>query len=741
MKYRYITFAVIFALIISIFFACKNETGETDSKVYSKVTNQYKLIEYDLPDEFFYSSYFAGYDDYVYIYGYLDSEYVTIDSYEVKAVKNYAQLKYNFEGELVETISITETTEAVTYGTTAGVQSNGNYVLMGYDIVCLVSADGKMLNSFDFIYDYGYDLFISKTDEVYMICGRKLYVFDKDLNPIAEIESTDSLERVMADADGNILVKSRVYNNVCFRYDPNTKTLTAYKDIESGQIFGLDSTIYTIDDNGVYDSSAKLLSWESSDILYKRTNNFRIVNEDIILCNIKDYFDEFYKPVILKRVPDDEVAEKVILKLAIMGFDNVGIIEEGVALFNRDNKTYRIVTVDYSIYNKAPNYDQGMEKLNQDLIKGNQPDVVMIHFTMFRNIYTYTDKNVFIDLTEAISNSEHKLLKCVESSYCNGDKIYHLPIFMELNTIVTKKSIIGENESFTLDKLYSLAESNKTLFSKPVDILNTAIYDFIDYDNKTCNFDSGDFIKLLEFQKNIGNYVDKEKGAINNFTGSYFLTSDNLYNSLANDELYFLHLPFNRLSGYLISKMCYGDDEFTICGYPTSTGNASMLFTEYTFGITEQSKVKNGAWEFIEFLLSDTIQNSETLTSYGFPVTMSGIEKLINTYAEYYLDINEPDSINNNEYSGEVSIIDRGVKEILPDNHMNKEFVEYVATITDEDKRKLLDFFNSTEVKSYTDDTITEIADEEFSAYESGAISAEETAKRIQNRVFTYINE
>jgi len=72
---------------------------------------------------------------------------------------------------------------------------------------------------------------------------------------------------------------------------------------------------------------------------------------------------------------------------------------------------------------------------------------------------------------------------------------------------------------------------------------------------------------------------------------------------------------------------------------------------------------------------------------------------------------------------------------------MNKEFVEYVATITDKDKQKLLDFLNSTDVKSYTDDTITEIVDEEFSQYEADAISAEEAAKRIQNRVFTYINE
>ena len=745
------TFVMIAAMILSLFAGCKKDSEtiiEPDNMTYVKVTNVYKIKEFNLPDDFYYCSYFAGRDNYIYIYGFLDSEYVTLDSNEFEVKTNYAQLKYDSEGELLEIVSLNETTEVIGGYTFACLQSNGNYVLMGYNIVHLVSADGKILNKFDYATDFSRDLFVSETDEIYMLDGRILYVFDRDLHPIAEIESTDTLEKIMSDETGNIIVKSYTSNNVYFRYDVTTKTLINYNEITLDQnsklILGLDYKPYIIDDKGIYTDETQLLSWENSDISYTRTRNHVIINEGTILCEIKDYFDTFHKPVILQLVPEDEIVEKVIIELAIMGFDNVGIINEAIELFNRDNDTYRIMTIDYTTYNKAPYYDQGLTKFNQDILKGKQPDIVMIHFSMFNAIDSYIEKNIFTDLTDVVNNSKHKLLKCVETSYCSGDKIYHIPIFMELNTIVTNSSVIDENEPFTLEKLYSLAENmkdNEALFSKYVDILNTAVYDFINYANKTCTFESDEFIKLLEFQKNIGNYINKEKGAINNFSSRYFLTSNNLYNSLANDELYFLQLPFNKLAGYLVSKMCYGDDEFTICGYPTSTGNASILRTEYTFGITEQSKVKKGAWEFIEFLLSETIQSSETLTSYGFPVTVAGIETLIDTYAEYYFDIDETDSINSNDLSGEVSIIDRGVKTILPDNHMNKEFIEYVATVSDKDRQKLLDFFNSTDVKSYTDDTVTDIVEEEFDAYEAGAITAAEAAKRIQNRIFIYLNE
>lgn len=744
MKYNICISSIILSIIlVTLLIGCKNvdntnaPTNHITEEMYEKVSNVYKVKEFELPDDFNYVSYNISYDGYIYIYGFIDLE--------------STQLKYNFNGELLTITNIAKLTDINAYVLVSGIQPNGNYVIVTLDNVYLISPDGEVIAQHEYVYDYSSYLHVAHTNAIYFVVGNKLYVFDSNLELIAEIESTDTLSTIFSDNDDNIIVQSYTYKSDYFILDINSKTLNKYNKItveQNSQLyFGFDYTPYIINDKGIHtydDEPMLLLNWENSDIIYKQLKTYKIVNQDIILCEMKDYFDTLHKPVILERVPDNEIKEKVIINFAITGFDNVGLIEEAIALFNRDNDTYRVITTDYTKYNTAPDYDQAIEKMNQDMIAGNMPDIVMIHFTMFNSIDSYTDKNIFADLSEAIDNSEHELLKCVQTSYCRSDKIYYIPVFMKLDTIVTKSSVIGENESFNLDKLYSLADNikeNQALFSKYVDILSTALYDFVDYDNKTCNFESNEFIRLLEFQKNIGNYIDKDKGAVNSFVERYYLTSSNLYESIWNDELYFLQLPLYKLSGYMLSKICYGNDDFNICGYPTSTGNASMLHTEYTFGITEQSKVKKGAWEFIEFLLSDTIQNSETLTSYGLPITVSGIEKLINTYAEYYLNFYLTDSVNNNLYSGDVSIIGWGVKETLPDDHPNKKSADHVVSLTEKDKQKLLDFFNSTDVKSHIDDTVSDIVDEEFNEYYADAITAEEAASRIQKRVFIYLNE
>ena len=714
---------IVVLLILSLLAGCKSDTIETDNMTYEKVTNVYKIIEFDLPGDFYYTSYFTGRDNHIYIYGFLDSEYITMDSFEVKVNKNYGQLKFNSDGELLETISIDELTGTMSGYSLAGLQSNGNYVFMGYNAIELVSAEGDTLNKFDFVNEWGIDLFISETDEIYMISGRTLYVFDSGLNLIAEIENADTLEKVMSDENGNIIVKSFTSGSV-FKYDANTKTLTNY----TAQYVNP----YIFDKTGVYANGTQLLNWENSDILYSQTKKHKAINENVIICEMIDFFDVFYRPVLFERVPDDEVAPKAIVNLALTSEVDINIVNEAVALFNRENETYRIVTTDYTVYNAAPNFDQGEEKLLQDMIAGNSPDIVLIN--PFISLKKYTEKDVFADLTAYLENND--LLKCVENAYFGGGKIYHIPIFIQLNTMVTK----SENVPFTLDKLYSLAENNSTLFSKYLDILEVAMYDFIDCENKTCDFENDEFLKLLEFQKNISDYVNTEKGAVNNFANNYFITSDKLHESLTNDELPFLQLPFNTIAGYIISKVCY-DDDFVICGYPTNKGNASKLRTNYTFGITGKSKVKNGSWEFIEFLLSDTIQASETLMKLGLPVTSGGIEKTIDYYAEYFVRFDQTDGAFINESSGEVSINISGQTEILHENHPNKEFVDYVVKLTDKDKQKLLDFFNSATVKSHADSTISDIVNEEYDEYYENVISADEAAKRIQNRVFTYLNE
>ena len=61
--------------------------------------------------------------------------------------------------------------------------------------------------------------------------------------------------------------------------------------------------------------------------------------------------------------------------------------------------------------------------------------------------------------------------------------------------------------------------------------------------------------------------------------------------------------------------------------------------------------------------------------------------------------------------------------------------------ITDEDKAKLMQFFEQCNMQMMPDDVILSIVNEELSYWYGGAKTLEETTKIIQSRVWIYLNE
>ena len=77
----------------------------------------------------------------------------------------------------------------------------------------------------------------------------------------------------------------------------------------------------------------------------------------------------------------------------------------------------------------------------------------------------------------------------------------------------------------------------------------------------------------------------------------------------------------------------------------------------------------------------------------------------------------------------------------LPDDHPFVEIAQYHITLSESEKFEILNFFNETVIKSRQNEKISEIVMEEIGAFYAGDVSTENTAKYIQNRVYTYINE
>ncbi len=750
--------SIILMIQLSVLTGCDKQAGnnpnETNVKIsddmFETVTNVYRTKNIDLPGDFWYDKTF------------ISGERIYILS--ASEATGYVLISFDYNGENMETKPIPRAAGvSERYGINAvGFLSDGSYIIVSDNFIYRLESDGKVLFSEEITASDLYaELYITEDDKIYLSNEREITVFDSELNILFTAGSEAALSGFARDSGGNIVIHD--YNNPQLPYyhllNSDRQALEAYEKIMmpanvneySGMYFGDGYDAYFSDIRGVYGyntgntEATLLLDWENSDIPYVDTEITAILSENKFFANIWDDFTSKKIFVLLERIPDNEVAPKIPVVFALTGITGTEMLHEAAALFNRTNDTYRITFRDYTVYNAAPDFNQAVEKFNNDILQGIIPDIVYLNDRMMRSVDIYTSKKFFTDLSIYFGgdHSDGNILGCVRSSYESNGSVYHIPLQMKLETLAAKRDIAGKSQTLTLEQLYGLADSlpeGSSLFSSPAgrNILYTAMFDFVDFENKTCSFESERFIRLLDFITNISDYTDESKGALIRYfrTDQYIFTSGSLTDSIAGGSLVFLQLPLYNTEAFALAKYCFGGGDFTFCGFPTASGNGSQIFCTYSLGIPEQSRKKEGAWEFIGFLLSDKIQTSEKLTKADLPVTRSAIEKLLE-YSHYYLLVNQyaDEYIEADEF-----LVFKFIDE-PPANHPWVEMAKYHITLTAGDKSDILSFFDGTEIKSRQNEKVKEIIEEELGAFYAGDVTAAEAAKFIQNRVYTYINE
>ena len=171
-------------------------------------------------------------------------------------------------------------------------------------------------------------------------------------------------------------------------------------------------------------------------------------------------------------------------------------------------------------------------------------------------------------------------------------------------------------------------------------------------------------------------------------------------------------------------------DDYTFVNFPAVNNSFSLIYSDIALGITTTSHVKEGACEFIKYLLSDRIQSAITNMSIGLPVTNVGLHEALYNNDYYYIYKYLP----LHEIGGR--IIKEKVQNI---SYRDDDFYEYI--ITEEDARYITDYINNISVKSEQDNKLISIIWEELRLYLEGANTIDKAAEYIQNRVSTYLNE
>jgi len=511
------------------------------------------------------------------------------------------------------------------------------------------------------------------------------------------------------------------------------------------------------------ESATELANWINSDIIPDEISSPIIFSQDkfAYVSNSFSSGDSNTKIVFLTRIPDEEVLPKYLIRVAVMDFMGANSISSQVVQFNRLSEKYRVVFEDYTSEGEVDpatggiSLDSGFERLDTEVAAGKIPDVIALGSSAISGkVESYEAKGLFADLYELIDAdndiNRNDLLKCVRSPFEKDGKLFRAVTRFAVATLAGKKSNLENMENnWTLESMLNFAKSlseGKTLladadrWSMLTVFSIVGLNEFIDKDTKECRFDSESFIKLLEYAKTLPAQIEYED----------MYNSSNKYAKQRNDEVMLESVYFTSFSDFAKIKFAFGTDNISLIGYPGTSGN-SIITPSQAYSISAKSapEVREGAWEFVKFMLTDISAYSSSMSMMNaffreMPSTYKGIDALAEAQKQigYIYYDNGAESMTMYDILDDGSEISSGgIMMSMSDGGSMSLDDSAEIRITQEDIDLLKNYLDTITSSISYDQQIISLIMEEVSPYFEGQKTAADAAKVIQSRVSIYVSE
>lgn len=508
---------------------------------------------------------------------------------------------------------------------------------------------------------------------------------------------------------------------------------------------GADGGLYYISDNGIYlfdllsGEETLLMDFINSDYVIKNGSFYAInSNEFVSITNTHEEEESILELTTFNKVPDEQLVPKYLITVASAG--GAYNFRDQIIEFNRSSEEYRIKYIDYSQYNTDDDYRAGQTKLNNDIIAGNVPDVLITDQEF--SAAKYANKNLFVDLYTYLDNDTEltrgmfleNILKACET---NG-KLYEIPTNIYLMGFIGQKDRIDNFRGLTVrefaDKVMSLPEGEsffRTGDYSRNDLLELFFFiNYVSYINPTtglCSLNNDDFKATLEW---LNTQPEKSRWEQEDFDYDNF--DHEAYNNMFKEgKAIAVWASLQSFEDFQNYSYDFGDVELDYIGAP-SPDRDGMVFTatNLKFLVSSKSNFPDQAWNFVKVFFTE--ENQRDL-GWGFPV----IKKALDAEKQEALErIAERDA--KDEEQGEdviTGVIGQGgviYKEVYPSN---------IRRTTREDVEKIYGYVMNVNKQLRYDESILDIIKEEASEYFGGKKKIDDVAAQAESRVNIKIGE
>lgn len=492
---------------------------------------------------------------------------------------------------------------------------------------------------------------------------------------------------------------------------------------------GVTTDIVYSNSNGLFGYSVgdeqptQLMSFINSDL---NTNNMH----QIVMLDETHFIGFYYDSInyenmgaiFTKKNPEDIPDKEVIVVGGVyIGYD----LKTRIIDFNRENQEYRIVVKSYDSYNTMEDYNAGNTQLNNDIISGNMPDILIADNTL--PMESYISKGLIADVGKLIEEDEElsqvEFMENVFNAYKVDDKLYYVIPSFYMTTFIGKTSMLGDRTGWNMQEFQefvdSLPEGTNVLGELTRDgfmyqMMQYSGSDFVDVSTGKCNFDSQEFISMLEFAKSLPAELSEDY-----YGEDYWMNYESQYRE---DRTVLMNMYISSFRDMNYQLNGYFGEDVTFIGFPATEGNGAVLMAnDSMYALSAKSKNLDGAWDFVRYYLTDEYQNK---MDWGLPVAKQAFMDKTQeaTQRPYYLDENGEKVEYDNYFT------------------INGESV-VLEPLTQEQVDQVVEVVMATEKLSYYNQDIQNIINEEVAAFFEGQKSAAEVAQIIQSRAQIFVDE
>jgi len=642
-----------------------------------------------------------------------------------------------------------------------------NYVYTQEYFFQNINAEGELLAEYDFKsevdeeYFYPGRMFFAD-GKVVCTTGDKIYIFSQDmkLETTLQYKPESYMYNFGVTGNGDIICVYSSYDEVdnkseyaLVKIDIGAKNLIELPIDEDVNIVnmtildGPGDKVYFRDNNAIYEYdsvSGKLtekLNWMNSDINSFRLRMVQALENDQFLISesTPDYTKtNFY---MMSPVGESEIVEKYVMTLAaVYPYDE---IRDSILEFNKQSEEFRIILKDYSIYDNEENWSAGQEKLNQDMIAGEIPDILIVDQLPFENYASkglLADLSVFMEKDSTFDRSNY-LENILDSTSVNG-KLYSIIPRFTVFTLAGRADVVGTEMGWTVEdlmRIHSEYPDAEVIAEETRDgvlryFSSMALSSFVDYETGECKFNSPDFVKLLEFINTFPEEIDWDE-YYENLPDDYWET----YGDRFREYRVLLMTTYISYVDYIKSLEYELGGEATFIGFPSPEGIGASIRPEGEIAISSKTKMPGACWDFVKVMLSEQYQKNLT---YGFPVHKAALEELFTeaTKAEEITD--DPEILPGEDiivddaiaYDVDIAVDDVATGDLGYDDYWSKPVSQAQAD-------KVMALLTSVTTVERQNTELLKIIDEEAGAFFAGQKSAQAVADAIQSRAWIYVSE